>query len=63
MAAMQAAASEAAMWAVMSVTGTQAAARRAATRVEVARRSRTLGGRELVTPRALAGYTTADKSL
>ena len=42
MAAMQAAAPEAAMWAVMSVTGTRAAARGAATRVEVARRSRTL---------------------
>ena len=60
MAAMQAAAPEAAMWAVMSVTGT----RGAATRVEVARRSRTLGVRELVTPRALAVTPcTADKSL
>ena len=41
-AAMQAAVPEAAMWAVASVTGTRAAARGAATRVEAARRSRTL---------------------
>ena len=48
------AAPEAAMWAVASVTGMRAAARGAATHVEAARRSRTLGVRELVTPRALA---------
>ena len=41
------------MWAVASVTGTRAAAWGAATRVEAARRSRTLSVRELVTPRAL----------
>ena len=52
-AATQAAAPEAAMWAVASVTGTRAAARGAATRVEAARRSRTLGVPELVTPRVL----------
>ena len=53
-AAMQAVAPEAVIWAVASVTGTRAAARGAATRVEAARRSRTLGVRELVTPQALA---------
>ena len=45
------------MWAIASVTGTRAAAwgaaRGAATRVEAARRSRTLSVLELVTPRAL----------
>ena len=44
---------EAAMWVVASTTRMQAAARGAATRVEAARRSRTLGVRELVTARAL----------
>ena len=53
-AATQEAAPEAAMWVVASVTGTRAAARGAATRVEAARRSRILSVRELVTPRALA---------
>ena len=48
-AAKQVAAPKAVMWVVVSVTGT-----RAATCVEAARRSRTLGVRELVTPRALA---------
>ena len=53
-AATQAAAPEAAMWAVASVTGTREAARGVATRVEAARRSRILGVRELVIPRALS---------
>ena len=53
-AATQAAAPETAMWAVASVTETRAAAWGTATRVEAARRSSTLGVRELVTPRALA---------
>ena len=42
------------MWVVASVTGTRAAAQGVVMRVEAARRSRTLGVRELVTPRALA---------
>ena len=53
-AATQAAAPEAAMWAVALVAGTRAAAPEAVTCVEAASRSRTLGVRELVTPRALA---------
>ena len=53
-AATQAAAPEAAMRAVASVIGTRAAAWGAATRVEAAKRLRTLGVQELETARALA---------
>ena len=53
-AATQAEAPEAAIWAVVSVTGTRAAARGAAMRVEAARRLRTLCVRELMILQALA---------
>ena len=61
-AATQAAALEAAMWAVASVTGTRDAALGAMTRVEAARRSRTwcTGAGD---PSSASGYATADEIL